>query len=445
MSTQRPDVIHEWAAANRRSEALHNDALEVLVDGVTQDVRAEPPFPVRLVGASGHTVTTADGAELICYVMGHGSLLLGHQPDAVVEAVKAQSEIAFHFGGSHRTEFEWASRILDAFPHADRVRFTSSGTESTMLACRLARAYTGREQIVKLNGHFSGWHDSLISGFMVPFDRTFAGVPKCVLERTMSIEPDADQLDKTLRDGGVAAVIIEPAGGYSGAVPFSPDFLEAARRLCDQAGSLLIFDEVVTGFRWSPGGAQEILGVLADITTLGKIVAGGLPGGAVIGRQDIMESLSVSGGPRKVVHTGTHNGHPLAAVAGSTTLGMIRHGEHQRAAAMTCAVLIDGFNAVFARHGVAGLAYGASSHFCIIAGVPQVESVTDPIQLGSEVLRRGTPPEVLAALNCAMMLNGVHLFHGHGFVSSAHDDDTTHQTIAALDNSIGRLVEEGVL
>lgn len=440
-----PSLIEEWAASNPQSEAAHEEALRVLVDGVTQDVRAEPPFPVRIVGASGPVVTTADGDELICYVMGHGSLLLGHQPAPVVEAVRQQAEVAFHYGGSHLAEAEWASRILDMFPHADRVRFTSSGTESTMLACRIARAHTGRDVIVKLNGHFHGWHDSVLRGFTVPFDRPFAGLPSDVFDRTISIEPDPEALQRVLETGEVAAVMIEPAGGYSGAVPFPVEFLQQARDLCDRTESLLIFDEVVTGFRWAPGGAQETTGIRADITTLGKIVAGGLPGGAVIGGQEIMASLSVSKGNDKVIHTGTHNGHPLAAVAGSVTLDLIRDGAAQNAAAKACGALIDGFNEVFRRHGVPGLAYGASSHFCLIVGVPEVEGVTDASTLGSEVLRRGTPPDILAALNCAMMLNGVHLFHGHGFVASVHDEQITAETIEALDRSVGRLVDDGVL
>lgn len=438
-------VLEEWRDRNPRSLEYHQRARKVLSDGVTQDVRAEAPFPVTIGASDGHIVETIDGDELVCYVMGHGSLLLGHSHPAVVEAVQSQAARALHYGGSHQAEAEWAERIVDLIPSGELVRFTSSGTESTMLACRLARAATGRDRLVKINGHFSGWHDALIRGFALPFNRRFAGVPDPVFDRTTSVQPDLDELRELLVTGEIAALVIEPAGGYSGAVPIPEELVSAARQICDDTGTLLVFDEVVTGFRWAPGGAQEVLGINPDLTTLGKIVAGGLPGGAVTGPERIMKYLGSEAGASKVIHTGTHNGHPLAATAGITTLDIAANGGPQRAADRACADVMAGFNGILAEAGVAGLAYGASSHFCILVGVPELAGIQDASEVAYETLRLGTPPAVLAALNCAMMLHGVHLFHGHGFVSSAHNEESTRKTIEAFGASIERLKAEGVV
>ena len=440
-----PPVLEEWRARNPKSGSAYAEAARLMIDGVTQDVRSEAPYPVTIVGSSGNRVETLDGDQLVCYVMGHGSLLLGHVHPEVVRAVQAQAARAFHYGGSHPAETEWAEMIVRLIPTAEKVRFTSSGTEATMLACRLARAATGRSRIVKFNGHFGGWHDALLKGFMVPFDRRFAGVTDEVFGTTTAIDPVPSDLDRLLSVGDVAAVIIEPAGGYSGAVPVSREFIEHAREACTRTGTVLIFDEVVTGFRWAPGGAQQLLGIYPDITTLGKIMAGGLPGGAVAGRQEHMEVLSAARGQSKVIHTGTHNGHPLAAAAGIATLRLLEDGGPQKTADQTCRAVVDGFNDVLRAAGVPGLCYGASSHFCIIVGVPELAGVTDATKLDSVTLRRGTPPDVLNPLNCAMMLNGVHLFHGHGFVSSAHNPASTEATVDAFAASIGRLQQEGVL
>ena len=221
--------------------------------------------------------------------MGHGALLLGHSHPAVVAAVREQAGLAFHPGACHELESDWAEAVTRLVPSAERVRFTSSGTEASLLALRLARASTGRHEIVQLAGHFHGWHDQVASGADAPFDQPdTAGLPRAHRRGGAHVIPGRRRMRWPRRSppGDVAAVIMEPSGAAWATVPLPDGFLAAARRLTAETGTLLVFDEVVSGFRWSPGGVQAVAGVRPDLTVLGKILAGGMPGGAVAGRAD---------------------------------------------------------------------------------------------------------------------------------------------------------------
>lgn len=449
LSTQEitTSVTREWAAANPRSLAAHRRALAVLPDGVAHDVRRADPFPVAVVRASGSRKVDADGHELVCYVMGHGSLLLGHGHPEVVEAIGRQAAIALHPGASHALEAEWAEAVVRLVPSAERVRFTSSGTEATLLALHVARAATGRTRIVKLLGHFHGWHDHLAFAADPPFDRVPPGVPQELGGFLDVVPPRLDALERALAGGDAAALILEPAGGLSGAVPMPDGFLAGARELTRRHGTVLVFDEVVTGFRWAPGGVQELTGVLPDLTTLGKVLAGGMTGGAVAGSHDVMAVLSTAGGRDKVHHTGTHNAHPVAAAAGVATLRLLADGKVQRAAAERAERLRQAFDGVLGRRGVQGFAYGPSSHFCMLFGHDR-PSVPEPAfadVIDTAVLKQGIGGPLSAALHCGMMLRGVQLFHGHGFLSAAHTDADLDQTVDAFDTTIARLQVERIL
>src|SRR5262249_20337297 len=227
----------------------------------------------------------------------------------------------FHPGACHELESRWAELVIRLVPSAEMVRFTSSGTEASLLALRVARAATGRNKIVKFGGHFHGWHDQIAVGSDPPFERPdtagLAGEPPIVLP------VDERALGQALAGRDVAAVMLEPSGAAWATVPMPDGFLAAARKLADDTGTLLIFDEVVSGFRWAPGGIQQTSGVLPDLTVLGKVLAGGMPGGAVCGRADLMQLLAgPAAGSRRVAHPGTHNAHPLAAAAGVATLAL---------------------------------------------------------------------------------------------------------------------------
>ena len=435
-------AIARWASENPRSAALSERARCLLPAGVTHDVRLAAPFPLAVARAEGARKWDVDGHELVCYVMGHGSLLLGHCHPEVVSAVTAQASRSFHPGACHELESAWAELVIRLVPSAQRVRFTASGTEASLLALRLARAVTGRNRILKLSGHFHGWHDQVAVGSDPPFDLPdTAGLPSAISGAVGVIPADADALASELSAGDVAAVIMEPTGAAWATVPLPDGFLAAARKLADQAGTLLVYDEVVSGFRWAPGGVQEITGVHPDLTVLGKILAGGMPGGAVCGRADLMNFLAgPDAGPRRVAHPGTHNAHPLAAAAGVTTLELAASGEPQAAADRLAGYLRDELTAVFRRSGVQGCAYGESSTFHLLFGHGDAPGGIDPVTLKTSV-----PGWLSPALHCAMLNEGVHLFHGSGFLSTAHGEREAELTISAFGAALKQLQAEGLV
>ena len=435
-----PRLVARWARENPRSAALHARARRLMPGGVTHDVRLAAPFPVAVARAEGARKWDLDGHELICYVLGHGSLLLGHGHPAVVAAVRQQATRSFHPGACHELESEWAELVIRLVPSAERVRFTSSGTEASLLALRLARAATGRGKVVKLAGHFHGWHDQAAMGADPPFDGPdTAGLPPGTMSSVVTVPAQEAALAGALAAGDVAAVIMEPSGAAWGTVPLPAGFLAAARRLAGQHGALLVFDEVVTGFRWAPGGVQEVAGIRPDLTVLGKILAGGMPGGAVCGRADVLDLLSGSGAGPRVAHPGTHNAHPLSAAAGIAALGLAAGGEAQDEAARLAAALRGELTAVFERSGVAGRAYGESSTFHLLFGP------AGPAELGPAALKAGLAPALSAALHCGMLREGVHLFHGSGFLSTAHSERDAEQTAAALAATLRQLQAEGLV
>jgi glutamate-1-semialdehyde 2,1-aminomutase len=439
-SPNRGAVAAAWASENPRSEALSVRARGLLPGGVTHDVRLAEPFPLAVARAQGSRKWDLDGHELVCYVMGHGSLLAGHCHPGVVAAVRDQAAASFHPGAGHELESDWAEAVIALVPSAQRVRFTSSGTEASLLALRLARAVTGRGKIVKLAGHFHGWHDQAAFGADPPFDTPdTAGLPGEISVSVAVIPADTGVLAETLRAGDVAAFILEPSGAAWGTVPLPGGFLAAARRLADETGTLLVYDEVVTGFRWAPGGVQEVAGVLPDLTVLGKILAGGMPGGAVCGRSAIMDHLGgLRDDPRRVTHPGTHNAHPLSAAAGVTTLGLVSSGATQHAARLAAALRGE-LNSVFERRGIAGRAYGESSVFHLLFG-PDAPEHRDPA-----ALKTGLPRPLFTALHTSMLLEGVHLFHGSGFLSTAHSHADLERTADALAATLPRLAAEGLI
>jgi glutamate-1-semialdehyde 2,1-aminomutase len=427
-------ITQAWVAANPRSESLSQRARRVLPGGVTHDVRRAAPFPVAVARAEGAHKWDLDGHEIVCYVMGHGALLLGHSDPEVVAAVHRQATLAFHPGACHELECEWAEAVVDLVPSAEVVRFTASGTEATLLALRLARAATGRQRVVKLAGHFHGWHDQVSFGTDPPFrGPDTAGVPGALGQEVTVVPADAEAVADALRDGDVAAVILEPSGAAWGTVPLPAGLLAAVRELTAAAGTVLIFDEVVSGFRWSPGGVQAVAGVTPDLTALGKILAGGMPGGAVAGRADLLELLALaSGDPRRVAHPGTHNAHPISAAAGIAALRRCGSGEPQGHAAGLAAALRAELTSALAEAGVPGRVYGESSTFHLFIGPPEGAS---PAALKGG----GMSPELSAELHHGMLLEGVHLFHGSGFLSAAHTEQDVERTVAAFGTTLSRL------
>ena len=252
-------------------------------DGVTHETRFLAPFPIYATHAQGPRKWDVDGNEYVDYVSGHGALLLGHSHPAVVSAVTEQVSKGTHLGANTELELKWGELVTRLIPSAEKVRFTSSGTEATLMAMRLARAYTGKSKIIKFFDHFHGWHDYAMANGNV----SGPGIPAETWE-SMIVLPEVNDIaavEKALDENDdVAAIILEPTGAHMGVSPIHPSFLEELRELTNRREIVLIFDEVVTGFRSSPGGAQARFGITPDMTSLAKILGGGLPGGAVAGK-----------------------------------------------------------------------------------------------------------------------------------------------------------------
>src|SRR5574341_1309730 len=282
------NTVHdEFAEKFPGSLKRYAEALSVFPSGVTHDSRYLKPFPIYISHAQGSRKRDVDDNEFVDYWIGHGALLLGHNHPAVTRALSEQLSRGTHYGASHDLEIAWGQWVQKLIPSAERVRFVSSGTEATLMAIRLARAFTGRNTIVRFEGHFHGWHDAVSLGYQPPFDAPDSlGVPPETLNAIHCLPPnDMDVVVKFLGEhSDVAGIILEPAGGANAAIPTRPGYLRALRQACEAYGLVLIFDEVISGFRYSPGGAQAYFDVKPDLTALAKILAGGLPGGAVAGR-----------------------------------------------------------------------------------------------------------------------------------------------------------------
>jgi glutamate-1-semialdehyde 2,1-aminomutase len=351
--------------------SLFQEACKYIPGGVNSPVRAFRGVggePIFFKKASGAYVVAADGRRFIDFVGSWGPMILGHAHPRVIEAVQQVAADGLSFGAPTELETRLARRVVELMPSIELVRFVSSGTEATMSAIRLARGFTGRDTIVKFEGCYHGHSDSLLikagSGALTLGVPTSPGVPRALASHTVTLNyNDADQVERVLRQIGaqVACVIVEPVAGNMNCVPPAPDFLQTLRRECDRSGALLIFDEVMTGFRVALGGAQALYGVRPDLTTLGKIIGGGMPVGAFGGRRDVMEQLAPLG---PVYQAGTLSGNPVAMIAGITTLELLSApGFHQHLGAMTD-ILMEKLTTAAAGAGIAL----SSNHVCGMFG-----------------------------------------------------------------------------
>jgi glutamate-1-semialdehyde 2,1-aminomutase len=431
-----------------KSAELYQRSRQAIAGGVTHDSRNFAPFPIYIDHAEGSRKWDVDGNELLDHWMGHGSLLLGHNHPQVVAAVEKQVHKGTHYGACHELEVEWAEQIARMIPSAEWVRFTMSGTESSMLAMRDARAFTGREKIIRFAGHFHGWHDYAMAGYQPPFDTpTSTGVPKAVAASMLVAYPNnIDSVRELLHahPSEVAAVILEPGGGSNGIIPTSITFLKELRALTRERGVVLIFDEVITGFRYSPGGAQQVYGVTPDVTTLAKIVAGGLPGGAVVGKREILDVQTFKGELHRdrferVLQQGTFNANPLTAAAGLTALRIVAEGWATDQANQKGEQLRAGLRDCLERRGVAGAVLGEFSVFQILLGEGMEEAVET-----TDVQRLMAGRGAVNTLRKAMLNNGVDLMRSGGFTSIAHGDDEIDRTVSAFDVSLRALQQEGL-
>ncbi|MEM8972324.1 MAG: aminotransferase class III-fold pyridoxal phosphate-dependent enzyme [Pseudomonadota bacterium] len=453
-SLTNSQVVAAYRQKTPKSAELAQAAGDVFPSGIVHDSRRTLPYSIYVDRAEGSRKWDVDGNEYVDYYGGHGALLLGHGHPDVVAAVQAQMAKGTHFGACHDLEVRWGQLVKDMVPCAERVRFTSSGTEANLMALRLARGFTGKPKIVRFNGHFHGWHDHAAFGVTNHFDGTpTPGVLAEIAQNTLMAPPDS--IEETCRilesNDDIAAVILEPTGSSWGQIPIDGEFLKQLRETTRERGIVLIFDEVVTGFRASKGGAQGHFDVTPDLTSLAKILAGGLPGGAVCGRADILELLdfdvALAKGFEKIGHQGTYNANPLSAVAGITALEIIKSSDACELANAQGAKLRRMFNEVFASEGVKWAAYGQFSGFYFFLnpqGLDFDPLTFDADSIGHDVLKAKSP--IGEKLRLALLVYGVDMASKPGgSLSAVHSDADLEHTAKAMRSAIHLLREDGEL
>ena len=415
-----------------RNETLFERARECIPAGVNSPVRAFgavggiPPFLER---ASGAHVWDADGKRYIDYVGSWGPMVLGHTHPAVVEAVQAAASKALSFGAPTEAEIELAEAICRVVPSIEMIRLVSSGTEATMTAIRLARGHTGRSLIVKFEGCYHGHADSLLvkagSGALTFGNPSSAGVPPETAAHTLVLDyNDSAQAENLFKEKGnqIACVIVEPVAGNMNLVLPKPGFLESLRKNCTRHGAVLIFDEVMTGFRVALGGAQARYGIKPDLTTLGKVIGGGLPVGAVGGKREIMQKIAPLG---PVYQAGTLSGNPVAVAAGLATLKLVEEKDFQSKIEKTTRSLIDGLIAEARKAKVVFSAQAIGSMFGLYFRPAPPTSFAEVMQCDKDRFNK---------FFHGMLARGVYLApspYEAGFVSAAHGAAEIDATLAA--------------
>jgi glutamate-1-semialdehyde 2,1-aminomutase len=452
MSLEKPSV-----GTTEGSAGWYERAQRVIAGGLGHDVRAASPHPLYIQRAEGAHKWDVDGNRYVDYNLGNGALLLGHAHPAVVEAVVRAAPLGTHFGNDHPLQVEWAELIQKLVPCAERVRFVNTGTEANMLAARVARAFTGRGKIIRFEGHFHGWHDDLVRGFSPPFEvAPSIGLAPGALDGTVLLPAnDLDRLERALvADPDVAAVILEPSGASWSTVPLAPGFLQGLRELTRKRGVLLIFDEVITGFRWAPGGAQERYGIVPDLSTHAKVIGGGMPAAAAVcGRADVLDVVRFTGDLehdrfRRVLHYGTYNATPVTAAAGLACLKIVQTGEPQRHADAMAERLRNRLDAILERRGVAGYAYGEASTFHVYLESTSGRRPRERQQLRTldPLILKGMPADLIRALQGGLRARGVDLMsYNGGMLSAAHTAADVDETVNAFDDLIAELLSRGAI
>jgi len=423
------------------SHDLFGAAQQHIPGGVNSPVRAFRGVggdPVFIERGSGPFLFDAQGNRYIDYVGSWGPMILGHAHPKVIEAVQTVIHKGLSFGAPTELETKMADKVCELVPSMELVRMVSSGTEATMSAIRLARGYTGRDKIVKFEGCYHGHADSLLvkagSGALTLGEPSSPGVPAALAEQTVTLDyNNIEQVKETFAEIGeqVACIIVEPVAGNMNCIPPQPGFLEGLRAVCDQYGSVLIFDEVMTGFRVALGGAQGLYGIRPDLTTLGKVIGGGMPVGAFGGKREIMERIAPLG---PVYQAGTLSGNPVAMTAGLTTLELISApGFFDQLGAQTRR-LADGLRHRAKEAGVAATTNQVGGMFGLF--FTEAEEVTD--FAGSTACK----VERFQAFYHAMLQRGVYLAPSAfeaGFVSCAHGDQEIDATLEAAAAAFGQV------
>ncbi|GAB6065588.1 glutamate-1-semialdehyde 2,1-aminomutase [Aquifex pyrophilus] len=420
-----------------KNEKLYREAMQLLPGGVNSPVRAFKAVggePIILVKGKKARVWDADGNEYIDFLASWGALILGHAYPKVVKAVQEEAQKGLSFGLTNPHEITLARLVVEMVPSVEKVRFVNSGTEATMSAVRLARGITGRKYIVKFDGCYHGHYDSLlvsagsgVATFGIPGT---PGIPEEIAKLTIVLPyNDVEALREAFDKYGeeIAGVIVEPVAGNMGVVLPKKEFLEELRRLTREKGSLLIFDEVITGFRLSKGGAQELFGVEPDITCLGKILGGGLPVGAYGGRRELMDRVAPEG---EVYQAGTLSGNPLAMVSGSETLKELRDKEPYEELGERTERLAKEVSRILLDKGI--------PHRINKAGSMMTVFFTDQDVYDFETAKR-SDTEMFAKFFKALLKNGVLIPPSQfeaWFLTTAHEDDVIDEALERIDKAV---------
>ena len=421
--------------------SLFTEAKKYIAGGVNSPVRAfagvggEPVFIRR---AKGAWLETEDDRQLIDYVGSWGPMILGHADPGVIAAVTNAAADGLSFGAPSVIETELAKKVCSMVPSIDRIRMVSSGTEATMSAIRLARGHTGRDKIVKFEGCYHGHSDSLLikagSGALTLGVPSSPGVPSGIAEHTITLEyNDADAVLRAFEELGeeIACVIVEPVAGNMNMVPPEDGFLETLRTVCSESGALLIFDEVMTGFRVAKGGAQALFSITPDLTTLGKIVGGGMPAAAFGGRADVMADIAPDG---PVYQAGTLSGNPLAMAAGLTTLEALESPGFYETLGESTRRLVDGLKSIADQHEIPLAVESIGGMFGLVF------SDDGPMRRYSQIAAADT--DRFRKFFHGMLDEGIYLAPSAfeaGFVSITHGEDEINRTLAAADKVFSTL------
>ncbi len=435
---QQADV--QWS----QSRSLLERSRQSLAGGVSSPFRAKAPVPLFLADASGSTMTDVDGNRYIDYTLAWGPLILGHRHPSLVAAVREQADRPHIYGAQHELEYQVAEMIQALVPCAERVAFTSSGSEAVQIVLRLARAFTGRKLIVKFEGHYHGWMDSVLLSYKPNAEQLAGaapteGVPGSAGQVANAVDNvlivawnDADKLTALLEERGadVAAIITEPVLCNSGCIEPEGHYLQRVAELARKHGALLIFDEVITGFRRDIGGAQKYYGVTPDLATLGKAIGGGLPLSAIVGRREILEMMFTRG----VSFGGTFNGNPLSLAGALATLTELsRYGGRPLVSAnQVGAQIMQGIRAAAHKHGVPLLVTGFGAAFALhFTRLAALRTYRDTLQDDATLLQR-------CLLEC--LREGLCLVpDGRMYVSTVHSEADAERTVAAMDKVFQRL------
>lgn len=429
---------------NFRSRNLYNRAQAVMPGGVCHNIRYHPPYPIYVHSAEGSHFSDADGNSYIDYWMGHYTNILGHSPPVVVKAVKEALENKWtHTGIVNPWEVELAEAVVRYIPSAEKVRFCCSGSEATMYAVRLARAFTDRDWILKIEGGWHGAHNDLMVGVAWPYDIPDSrGLPPGIPTDCIPFN-DAERARDAIRKRGksLAAVIVEPILGVGGFIAADTEFLKTLREETLNTGAILIYDEIISGFRVGMGGAQEFFGILPDLTVLGKILGGGMPVGGVAGRADILQLADPtrfqSKGDRTLIGGGTFSCHPLTMASGLAMLNSLN--EQQESIYPELARKGDklraGIEKAFASQGVYACCTGFGSLF--MTHFPLQENLT--IKNAADANDRTDVRQREIELKQSLIESGVFVMHGGGAISTAHTEEDLEKTCQAMEEAASRM------